>query len=144
MSITNQSPSDAPVGLGWHPYFTKRPDTRIFFAAEGLWEMGGDKLPTTLSPSRGLDTGCADLQIDNCFDGWSHVMDLHDSTMHVRMESELQRLVVFTTPEKDFIAVEPVSHVNNAMNQTNPTQLGVRVLGAGQSWQASMVIQVVA
>ncbi len=144
MGITNQSDHDAPVGLGWHPYFTKRPDTRIFFAAHALWEMGSDKLPSALSPSTGLDTPCAQLQIDNCFDGWSHVVDLHDSTMHVRMESELQRLVVYTTPEKPFIAVEPVSHVNNAMNQVNPTELGVRVLGAGQSWQASMTIHVIA
>ena len=142
MSITNQAGGDAPVGLGWHPYFTKRPDTRIFFAAQGMWGMDADKLPTSLAPSTGLDRACAGLQIDNCFEDWARLADLHDSTLHVRVESDLKRLVVYTTPDKDLIAVEPVSHANNAMNQPNAQALGVKILHAGETWQAAMTIQV--
>jgi aldose 1-epimerase len=140
LSITNQSPSDAPVGLGWHPYFAKRADTRVQFAATGMWEMGGDKLPTKRTNSTGLNRDCASLMIDNCFDGWSGSATVRDSQLTTRLESDLRRLVVYTEPPKDFIAIEPVSHVNNAMNQESHNALGVVVLAAGQSWQASMRI----
>jgi aldose 1-epimerase len=142
LSITNPSPSAAPVGLGWHPYFTKHADSAVQFAATGLWEMGGDKLPTHRTPSPGLDRPCAQLMIDNCFDGWSGSAIVTDSQLTTRLASDLRCLVVYTEPSKDFIAVEPVSHVNNAMNQAATHQeQGVVVLAAGQSWQARMRIQ---
>jgi aldose 1-epimerase len=143
LSITNQSPGDAPVGLGWHPYFVKRPGAQLQFAATGRWEMGGDKLPTERTPSPGLSTACAALDIDNCFDGWAGSATLRDALLTVRMASDVQRLVVYTTPHKDFMAIEPVSHVNNAMNSpTSATELGVVILAAGQSWQAHMSIHI--
>jgi aldose 1-epimerase len=70
LSITNQSPGAAPVWLGWHPYFTKRADSRVQFVAAGMWEMGGDKLPTQRTDSSGLNASCIELLVDNCFDGW--------------------------------------------------------------------------
>ncbi len=143
MTITNQSPGDAPVGLGWHPYFMKHAGTQLQFDATGLWQMGGDKLPTTHTVSNGLHQVCDTLDIDNCFDGWRGVATLRNAQWTARLESNLERLVVFTTPDKDFIAIEPVSHVNNAMNSAgDPKELGVVVLGAGQSYQVSMTIAV--
>jgi aldose 1-epimerase len=40
-----------------------------------------------------------------------------DALLRTRMSSGLRRLVVFTQPARDFIAIEPVSHVNNAINR---------------------------
>jgi aldose 1-epimerase len=143
LSITNQSPGAAPVGLGWHPYFTKRADSHVQFAATGMWEMDSDKLPTQRSDSPGLNRDCAQLMVDNCFDGWSGSATVRDALLTTRLQSDLQRLVVYTEPPKDFIAIEPVSHVNNAMNQVGQhRELGVVVLAAGQSWQARMHIQI--
>jgi aldose 1-epimerase len=56
-------------------------------------------------------------------------------------------LVVFTTPERDNIAVEPVSHVNNALNimaQSGAVaeDLGVVVLQPGQTYSCEMRIEV--
>ena len=142
LSITNQSPGAVPVGLGWHPYFTKRADSDVQFATTGMWEMGSDKLPTQRSDSPGLDRTCAQLLIDNCFDGWSGSAMVRDSQLSTRLDSDLRRLVVYTEPTQDCIAIEPVSHVNNAMNQgVRHSELGVVVLAAGQSWQAHMRIQ---
>jgi aldose 1-epimerase len=115
MSMTNQSQVSAPAGLGWHPYFPKRAGAHIAFDAEGRWEMGDDKLPTHRSAHAGLHTGCDALDVDHCFDGWSGTLALTDSVMQVRVTSGMQRLVVFTTPGRDSIAIEPVSHVNNAL-----------------------------
>jgi aldose 1-epimerase len=145
LSITNQSAHAAPVGLGWHPYFVKRAQSHLQFAAQGMWGMGDDKLPTNLQMSSGLNQACADLVVDNCFEQWSGQAMLSDEAMQVKIESDVKRLVVFTNSEKDFIAIEPVSHVNNAMNLGNAKESerqGVVVLGAAQSHQISMSLTV--
>jgi aldose 1-epimerase len=145
MSITNQSAQAAPVGLGWHPYFVKRASSQISFEANGVWQMGADKLPTDLQASSGLSQECASLAVDNCFEGWSGHATLRDAAMQIQISSDMSRLVVFTNAEKDFVAIEPVSHANNAMNAGNPkesSQRGVVTLLPGQSWQVSMQIAV--
>jgi len=147
LSITNQSTVSAPVGLGWHPYFVKRADSRVHFDATGRWEMGTDNLPTHRSPSTGVDGDCATLDVDHCFDGWSGVVQLHDSVLRMRVVSGLSRLVVYTTPERDTIAIEPVSHVNDAMNRMAQTgggaeDLGVCILQPGQTFSCTMRIEV--
>jgi len=147
LSITNQSAAAAPVGLGWHPYFVKRADARLHFDATGRWEMGADKLPTHRSSSTGVDGACAPLDVDHCFDGWSGVLHLHDSLLHTRVVSGLSRLVVYSTPTSETIAIEPVSHVNDAINRMAQTgasadALGVCILRPGQTFSCEMRIEV--
>lgn len=147
LSITNQSDVAAPVGLGWHPYFVKRARSRILFEATGRWEMGADKLPTHRVAAQGLDVDCALLDVDHCFDGWPGVVHLRDEVLHTRITSNLNRLVVYTSTARDFVAIEPVSHVNNAVNLMVSTgasaaELGVRVLQPGESMSAEMSIEV--
>ena len=146
LSLTNQSHEPAPAGLGWHPYFVKRPGGRIAFQASGRWEMGPDKLPTTRSPSPGLDADCASLDIDHCFDGWNGVVTLRDQVLHTTLRSNVSRLVVFTIPSRDTIAIEPVSHVNNAINLVaagaDPAALGLHTLQPGETLTAQMSIEV--
>ena len=147
LSITNQSPVAAPVGLGWHPYFPKRPGTEVQFSATGRWEMGSDKLPTHRVDHPGLHQTLEALTVDHCFDGWGGVLTLQDSVMRVRVSSALRHLVVYTNPQRDNIAVEPVSHVNNALNLMTQTgaraeDLGVVILQAGQTYSCEMRIEV--
>lgn len=147
LSMTNQAAVPAPAGLGWHPYFVKRPGSRVVFEATGRWEMSNEKLPTHREPSRGLDADCAALDVDHCFDGWSGMVHLRDEKMHTRISSSLDRLVVFTNTSRDFVAIEPVSHVNNAINLVQAgagraEDLGVQVLAPGESMSAHMSIQV--
>ncbi|MDP3355340.1 MAG: aldose 1-epimerase [Polaromonas sp.] len=145
LSMTNQSAVPAPAGLGWHPYFVKRPGSHISFEAAGRWEMSGEKLPTHRQPSRGLDTDCAGLDVDHCFDGWGSTVLLRDELLNTRIASSLSRLVVFTNSTRDFVAIEPVSHVNNAVNlldagSSGAEELGIRVLAPGESMSAQMSI----
>jgi len=148
LSLTSQAWQTAPFGLGWHPYFVKRPHSHLNFAATGRWEMGADKLPTHRMPNAGIDAGCATLDVDHCFDGCSGEVTLQDPLLHIRLSSSLQRLVVFTQPVRDFVAIEPVSHVNNAINMAaaDPLlrlqELGVELLEPGQTLSASMRIAV--
>jgi aldose 1-epimerase len=147
LSITNQSAMAVPVGLGWHPFFVKRADSHVQFDATGRWEMGNDKLPTHRAPHTGLDTACAMLDVDHCFDGWAGTVLLQYSVLTVRVRSSLSRLVVYSTPSSDSIAIEPVSHVNDAVNRmaqlgASADELGVRILQPGQTFSSAMRIEV--
>lgn len=147
LSITNQSRVEAPVGLGWHPYFVKRADSKITFSAQGRWDMSDDKLPTVHADHTGLGQACADLKVDHCFDGWRGELHLRDALMHVRVSSNLSRLVVYTKPDVEMIAIEPVSHVNNALNLlargvATADALGLVVLQPGETFSCEMRIDV--
>jgi aldose 1-epimerase len=147
LSITNQAHTAAPVGLGWHPYFVKRPHCQVAFQARGRWEMGPDKLPTHRAPITGLKADADQLDVDHCFDGWDGTVSLRDDIMQVRMQSSLSRLVVFTNPTRDTVAIEPVSHVNNAVHLlrdgvTDAQALGLTVLEPGASMSATLDIEV--
>jgi aldose 1-epimerase len=146
LSLTNQSQGAAPAGLGWHPYFVKRARSRISFEATGRWEMGPDKLPTERRPAHGLDAQCAFLDIDHCFDGWNGTVHLRDELLHTRVNSGLSRLVVFTNDTRDFVAIEPVGHVNNAISLVDAgadaAKLGLTILQPGESITAQMSISV--
>lgn len=147
LHITNTATEAAPVGLGWHPYFAKHPGAQVTFAAQGRWEMDADKLPTHRLHHAGLNADCATLTVDHCFDGWTGSVHLQDDVLDTRITSDLPQLVVFTTPARDNIAIEPVSHTNNALNMLAQGAgmadvLGVRVLQAGESFSARMRIAV--
>ena len=143
LHITNRHTAAAPVGGGWHPYFVKRLGSHIRFSAQKRWEMGLDKLPSESLVASGLDTNCQDLDIDHCFAGWNGCVELHDELLSIGITSNLRHLVVFTHPGRDFVAIEPVSHVNNAINMTNGlSSLGLTVLEPGQTWATHMTIDV--
>ena len=147
LSITNQSKAATPVGLGWHPWFVKRAQSRISFKADGRWEMDADKLPTSRAPTKGMDVEAALLDIDHCFDGWSGELHLSDELLRIRVSSTCACLVVCTNAALGHIAIEPVSHVNNALSLmargvASAETLGVRVLQPGESMSTEMTIRV--
>ena len=147
LGICNLADHAVPVGLGWHPFFAKRPGCHIAFDAAGRWETGTDFLPTHRLASPGLDAPVADLQVDHCFDGWSGAVQLSDDTLALRISSSLRHLVVYTLPSRADIAIEPVSHVNNAMGQWpggNPdlAALGVVTLQPGAQFSCAMRIDI--
>ncbi|HTH77653.1 MAG TPA: aldose 1-epimerase [Ramlibacter sp.] len=146
LSVTNQSARVAPVGLGWHPFFMKRAQAHLSFVATGRWEMDEDKLPTRRLPCSGIEADCSVLDLDHCYDGWSGTAMLADSVLRIRVSSNLSRIVIFTNPARDVIAIEPVSHVNNALalaaQGMAADELGLATLEPGESVTASMTIAV--
>jgi aldose 1-epimerase len=144
LGMTNRASVTAPAGLGWHPYFVKRATSHIQFDAAGRWEMDSSKLPSAWSATGGLNTSCSTLGVDHCYSQYTGAVLLRDERMQVRMRSDVQHLVVYTTPALGKLAIEPVSHVNNAMNSANPSDaaaLGVRSLAPGQSTTATMTLE---
>ena len=146
LSITNQSQRPAPAGLGWHPLFRQafaQPD-----CLRGHRPLGDGPRQASHErrPAHGLDAPCGFLDVDHCFDGWTGTVHLRDELLHTRVTSGLSRLVVFTNDTRDFVAIEPVSHVNNAMNLVaggaDPAGLGLAILEPGDSISAQMAIAV--
>lgn len=146
LALTNQSDRPAPAGLGWHPYFAKRSRSHVTFEATGRWEMGPDKLPTERTASTGLDADCTGLEVDHCYDGWNGSAELRDECMRVRVQSGLTRLVACTGAARAYVAIEPVSHVSNAVHLyasgASAAALGLAVLQPGESMMAQMSIAV--
>ena len=147
MDIRSLANAPVPAGLGWHPYFPKNADTHVAFLAAGRWEMATNMLPTHRVSHAGLDTDCRTLDVDHCFDGWDGVVVLRDGSYTTTVRSDLQRLVVFTHPTRDNIALEPVSHTNNAVALAQQLgvavqDLGLRVLASGETFAARMQITV--
>ena len=133
-----------PVGLGWHPYFPRRSGSRLRLEVARRWERGEDELPAFSSAASPLDTPVEGLALDHCFDGWSGRAVLRDEHVTVMLESSLRRVVVFTPPDRPFFCVEPVSHVNNAVNSDDPLARGLLALSPGETARAWMQLTVLA
>jgi aldose 1-epimerase len=140
LAFTSRAAEPAPAGLGWHPYLARRPGARLVFDAQARWDTDTGGLPQRSVAVSGLDAACDTLALNNCFDGWSGAAELHDGVMLTRVASDLPRLLVSTPEGKDFVAVEPVSHVPNAFNSPQAEALGMRVLAPGQTLRAWMSI----
>ena len=142
MQFTNTDERTAPVGLGWHPYVVKRPGAHLDFKADSMWKTDCHKLPSVRSACPGLKVGCDSLEINTVFEGVDRGVTLIDSSLQIQIKSSLPRLLISTQPAKNFIALEPVSHVPDAFNHSNYEQLGTVTLKKGQSWCAWMTIKV--
>jgi aldose 1-epimerase len=142
LSVVNRAPHDAPLGLGWHPYFPKRQRSRLQAGLQGRWEADATRLPTRRVAMQGLDADIAQLHFDNCFDGWSGRADIRDERLALTLSSSLRYLVIYTPQDQGFFAVEPVSHVNNAINQAEPAALGLQTLAPGASLSAWMKLEI--
>lgn len=142
MTVHNDAPHAAPMGLGWHPYFPKRLRSRLHAEIGERWEAEATQLPTRRVAQPGIDADVAHLDFDHCFDGWAGAARIRDEKLSLSLTSSLRRLVVYTPPAEPFFAVEPVSHVNNAINMAEPMQYGLISLEPGESTAAWMQLQI--
>lgn len=142
LSYTNQAAHAVPLGLGWHPYFPKRQRSRLHAELSGRWDADANKLPTKRVAMHGLDADIEHLDFDHCFDGWVGTARIRDERLALTLTSSLRHLVVYTPHDKDFYAVEPVSHVNNAINQPESAALGIQTLAPGATASAWMKLEI--
>lgn len=131
-----------PVGLGWHPYFPRRPGSRLRLEVSHRWERGEDELPSSRQAVQPLDAAVEGLALDHCFEGWTGRAELRDERFATVLTSSLRRVVLFTPPDRPFFCVEPVSHVNNAVNSDDPLARGLLALAPGETARAWMQLDV--
>ncbi len=143
LSITNRDAHPMPAGIGMHPFFPKTPRMEVQFATRAVWRNDERMLPLGRMPvppewNFASARPVADLVVDNCFDGWSGgarlVWPERGWALELAAEPVFEHLVVFTSPARDNIAIEPISHANNAVNLTDRyNDTGLRVLDPGET-----------
>ena len=153
ITLANTGSASFPFGLGFHPFFPRTATTALGFRADAVWETDGTLLPTKLvpvpdawrfDPPRAL----GDVALDNVFTGWDGVATLRDPVRRLTVTIAADRaagfLVVYVPPGRDFLAVEPVTHMTEAFNRAERGEkgTGTRVLDAGTAFSCTMRISV--
>jgi aldose 1-epimerase len=152
LRVENAAPRGAPAGLGWHPFFPLRDGTTLRFDAARVWLNDADMLPVAQvdaprdwdfhapRPPRGAG-------LDNCFAGWGGSADVAwpDAGLALRMTAgaPFGHLVVYTAVSGETVAVEPVSHMNDAVNRMGDTPgHGLRTLAPGEALEGTIRLDV--
>ena len=141
-AFTNREAQPQPVGLGWHPYFPKRPRSRLHIELSQRWDSDASGLSTHRVPQAGIDADVAQLSFDHCFEGWRGPARIDDDKLSMRLTSSLPYLVVFTPDTKPYYCVEPVSHVSNAIQMADPAAHGLCALEPAATLEAWMKLEV--
>ena len=150
ISVTNRDIRPMPAGIGMHPFFAKSPRMEVEFAAKSAWRNDARTLPSgrtpvppewNFTPARTI----ADLEVNNCFDGWSGnariVWPDRGWELALAADKVLGHLVVYTSPQLDSIAIEPISHANNALNLADRyNDSWMRVLAPGETLSGAITM----
>ncbi|WP_158137593.1 aldose 1-epimerase [Vibrio metschnikovii] len=141
------------AGLGFHPYFPNAKQAEIQFEAEGVIINGDDALPTRCAPIPGYWDyrnwrKPEPATIDNCFYNWNGSSRVRwpDKKLMVTISSpDAPHAVLFIPPaDRDFIAIEPVSHINNAINNLGfgDPALTMTTVPANGQCQLTMLLEI--
>jgi aldose 1-epimerase len=151
LCVTNLAHMPLPFGLGFHPWFPRRPGNRIRFKARRFWleRPGGiPSDPITLPPELDFAAG-AELPStwrNNIYEDWSGALqiDYPDHGFHVALtaSSNLDWLMVYANPALDFFCLEPQSHLPDAHNRDGvQDRYGLVELDPGQCVSGSISIR---
>ena len=121
----NTDTRSQPMGLGWHPYFARRPGVNLDLPVHTHWLSAKDKLPTEPKTIEGLNGAVAGMRTDHCFEGGQGGASLSDSELNITLWADSRYWVVYTPENADFFCVEPVTHLNNAVQCDDPQKHGL-------------------
>lgn len=148
LNLTNTGPQALPFGAGFHPWFPRNADTRLSFAATGVWMEDEQHLPTqelSLGEAPMWDFSTArylpKALINNAYTGWSGVAKILQGVDAVSCKltasNNLDTAIVYSPNESaSFFCFEPVSHPVNALHLSGHP--GLKELVPGQSMQVAM------
>jgi aldose 1-epimerase len=147
LSLVNTHPSPAPLGLGLHPFFPRRGGERLIFDAAGAWGNAENMLPVMKARGGLWDHGTGQSvgaqELDHDFFGWSGSARIESDrapTVRISATRLFSMLRVFTPARKDFFAVEPVSHLTNAINRPPDAGAGMFRAAPGARIAGSIII----
>lgn len=141
LELVNDSDSDMPAGFGLHPYFPKPPGTRVTAGLTGVWDSDETILPRTrraLPPAWNFPKGVAmdGLVLDNGFTGWDGAAALvwpeHGLGLSMIADGPFGHLIVYAPAGGDYLCLEPVSHMTDALNRPGEPDAGIIALPPGE------------
>lgn len=149
----NLADQAVPAGLGFHPYFPRAAKAEIQFEAGGVVLNGHNALPTGLAPVPAqwdyrTWRKPEPATVDNCFHHWSGCARVRwpDEKLMVTISSpDAPHAILFMPPaDRDFVAIEPVSHINDAINNGGfgDPALAMATLPANGQLQITMHLEV--
>jgi len=147
LTLRNTCRTPMPAGLGWHPYFLRRPGARLRACVRGAWLVDDEGIPTShVADARFGDWSRGEAiernsAIDHCLTGWSGLaeLDLPSERLSVTIAASdaMRWLHLYIPRGQDFFCVEPVSHMPDAVNRSEPhATTGLTVLEPGASLAA--------
>lgn len=142
IGLRNTAAAAWPAGLGLHPYVARASETRLGFDADTVWLNGADSLPVSREAvSHAWDfTGGRALDgtvIDNCYAGWGGNASItwpgRGATLRLETSAPFDHLQIYTPAGADYLGLEPVSNMPDAINRLETTSdSGLKILAPGE------------
>ena len=151
LECTNRSSEPMPCGLGHHPYFPCTPETRLHTEVRWAWTIDDRVLPVDRVPAEGRydlrRRAICGQHLDNGFGGWGGRARIETPGLPFAIEvssADARFFQVYSPAAGGLFVAEPVSHANAALNASEAEwpELGMRVLGPGETMGLSMRIDV--
>lgn len=148
--LTNRDTRAMPAGIGFHPYFDRAGAT-LRFAARTFWASDTRLMPTErrrLPAEWDASAGLAvdDIPaVDHCFEAWGGLAEIayeaRDLRISMAADPVFSKLQVFRADDKSFFAVEPVSHMVDAVNRRDiVTDHGLAILSPGETLRGTITL----
>jgi aldose 1-epimerase len=151
--IESRADEPFPFGLGWHPFFPKSPRTELRFVAQSVWRNDATQIPVErvavpapwrFDETRPLD----DVVLDQVFNGWtgSALLAQPERGLSVALSADRAcgRFVVYAPAQRDFVALEPVTHETDAFNRAaaGAADTGMRLLPPRAAFSCTMRLEI--
>jgi aldose 1-epimerase len=141
LTLENRDVRPMPGGIGLHPFVARDPETELSFVADAVWRNGPDALPETRLPVGGhwdfsIPRRIGDAAIDECYAGWHGAARIwwpeRGYGLAITAGEPFGHLQLYAPPGRDYLGIEPVSHMTDAINRPSVPGNGLRVLAPGE------------
>ena len=147
LALTNGDVASMPASLGFHPYFPRRPHSRLRASVVAVWLTDQTQIPTVKTApfvdlANGIEPARAPF-VDHCHTGWHGPawIDQPDDKLRITLSADTSFLHVFVPQGEDYFCAEPVTAMPDAVNRREPPQeTGLRSLAPGATFSLSMII----
>ncbi|WP_211460776.1 aldose epimerase family protein [Collimonas silvisoli] len=138
-----------PLGAGFHPYFPRRFAQHVAFDAQQLWRADAEHVATGVAevPARhdyrSARAIASDEELTLYYGGWKRqagMADIHGNRIAISASPLLSHLVLHAPAARDYLCVEPVTHVTDAINlaQAGFSGTGLQRLPCGHTFSCDI------
>lgn len=147
--VTNWASHALPYGLGFHPYFPRTPETRLFAEAANHWSERENHLPDNpgpVPPDMNFAAGARlpAYWLNNAFDGWNGRATIEwpetGIALSVAADNNFKHFVLYSpSAESGFFCFEPMTHLPNAHHKQRSCGLSTLARGEQLAGQVALV-----